>query len=54
MREIRRVNRGHEMTLADRVNENLKKFCMYIKSKRVTREIIGPFKVQNGHLSVEP
>jgi len=41
---VRRAKRGHEMSLASRIEENPKGFYTYIKSKRVARERVGPLK----------
>jgi len=43
--EIRRAKREHEIALVDKVKENPKRFYKYIKGKRVTRERIGPLKI---------
>ncbi|PLS49478.1 hypothetical protein CYV29_15670, partial [Carnobacterium maltaromaticum] len=52
-RGIKRAKRGHEISLANRVKENPKAFYSYIRSKRVTRERIGPLKDKGGKLCVE-
>ena len=37
--------REHEIALADKVKENPMRFYKYINGKRVTRERIGPLKI---------
>ena len=41
---VRRAKRGHAMSLADRIKENLKAFYIYVRNKRVVRERIGPLR----------
>ncbi|XP_067869988.1 uncharacterized protein [Heterodontus francisci] len=53
-KEIRRAKRGHEISLADNIKKNPKRFYKYIKSKRVARERVGPLTDQCGNLRVEP
>ena len=43
-KEIRRARRGHEKALADRMKENPKAICKYVKSKRISYERIGRIK----------
>lgn len=42
------------MSLADKVKGNPKRFQKYIKEQRVTREGMGHFKNQCGHLCLDP
>eukprot|EP00061_Rhincodon_typus_P009663 g33323.t1 len=51
---IRRAKRSHEKLLADRIKENPKAFCTYIKSKRIARERVGPLKDKGGNVRVDP
>eukprot|EP00061_Rhincodon_typus_P003639 g20576.t1 len=53
-RGIRRAKRGHEKQLSNRINENSKAFYTFIKSKRVDKERVVPFKDKEGNLFVEP
>ena len=40
--------------MADKAKENPKSFYKYRKSKRVTRDRVGPLKDQQGHLCADP
>eukprot|EP00061_Rhincodon_typus_P004380 g22433.t1 len=53
-KEIRRVKKGHEIALAEKIRVNPKRFFKSVKGKRITRERIGPLKDQSGYVCVEP
>jgi len=50
---IRRAKRGHEKSLAGRINENSKAFYAYVRNKRMTRVRLGPVKYSSGNLCME-
>lgn len=47
---MRRVKRGHEIALAYKIKENLRRLWKYVMGKRVTRQRICPLKDQQGNL----
>jgi len=51
---VRRVNRGHEKSLANRIKENPQEFYSYVKSKRVARERVDPLRDSGGNLCMKP
>ena len=51
---LMRAKRGHEMSLAGRIQKNPVAFYAHIRRKRVAKERMGPLKNSGGNVCVEP
>ncbi len=49
--DIRKAKRKFEMNLADRIKEDPKTFYSYVRSKRISKESIGPLVNESGNIT---
>ena len=51
--DIRKAKRKFEMNLADRIKEDPKTFYSYVRSKRISKESIGPLVNESGNITAD-